>query len=478
MYKLYKCGLHNERIGKSMKTKTVKLIALVLAVSMCACMISACGTSNKNGDDSKVSVKIGYWPQKDVSPENYKLYEGYLAAMNEKYPEIEIIPDNFDYAPDTFLPAAASGQIPNLFRVPFTEVSKIVKAGYAADISEKFKEFGFDKALKDSVLDLVTVDGKYYGVPYNAYIVGLIYNIKLFEEAGLVDADGRPIYPTNFEELRKTAVTIKEKTGKAGFTFPTDSGWLLMSMAWSFGVDFMEQIDGKWTATFDSPEMINFLQYVSDLKWKDNVLPENILLAVKDVQQLVATDQAAFAYAPSDWSSNLISAYGMSKDNISNSPVVAGPAGACTQIGGDIWMISPDTTSEQMDAIFKWLELRGHGLKMDDATVERLKEQYKLKNERNEAVVNNDFSIFKEAERVEQEKAAKAEYLNVDETRWNTVYSDKLILKPEEPVDAQQLYQVVGDILQEILINQNADIPALVKQANSNFQRDFLDKNN
>ncbi len=478
MYKLYKCKLHNERIVETMKMKIVKSIALVLVMSMCTCLISACGTSKKEGDDSKVSVKIGYWPQKDVSPDNYKLYEGYLAAMNEKYPEIEIIPDHYEYAADTFLPAAASGQIPNMFRVPFTEVSKIVKAGYAADISEKFKEFGFDTALKDSVLDLVTVDGKYYGVPYNAYIVGMIYNVKLFEEAGLVDEEGKPIYPTNFEELRQTAITIKEKTGKAGFTFPTNSGWMLMSMAWSFGVDFMEQIDGKWTATFDSPEMINLMQYISDLKWKDNVLPENILLAVKDVQQLFATDQVACTYAPTDWANGMISAYGMSKDNISNSPVPAGPAGAYTQIGGDIWMVSPDTTSEQMDAIFKWLDIRGNGLKLDDSAIERQKERYKTQYEKNEAITNMDFSIFKEAERVEQIKKAKEEYLNVDEKRWNTVYSDNLILRAEEPVDAQQLYQVISSIVQEILTNQNADIPALVKQANSNFQRDFLDKNN
>lgn len=428
-----------------------------------------------------MSVKIGYWPRKDDWPEGYALYEKYLETMNEKYPDITIVPDNFEYTPDTFLPAAASGQIPNLYRVPFTEVPKIVKAGYAADVSEKMKELGYDKALKDSILDLVTVDGKYYGIPYNAYIVGMLYNVELFEQAGLVDENGRPIYPANFEELKNTAVTIKEKTGKAGFVFPTvdnQGGWMLMSMAWSFGVDFMEQVNGKWTATFDSPEMVNLMQYISDLKWKYDVLPENVLLSRSDEYQLFSTNQAAMMYAAGDWANGMISAYGLSKDNISNSPVPAGEGGACSLIGGDIWMISPDTTPEQIDAIFKWLDVKGDGLVLDEAAVSNKKEQYKIDNEKNLTVAEEEFSIFKHADRTEQIKEAKSGYINVDEKIWNTAYADSLTLKAEEPVNAQQLYGMLSPMLQEVLTNRNTDIPALVKRVNDNFQKDFLDKNN
>ena len=460
--------------------KLKKVISVVLAAAMCMGFGTACSPKD-NEEDGKVSVKIGFWPRKDDWPEGYALHEKYLATMNEKYPDITIVPDNFEYTPDTFLPAAASGQIPNLYRVPFTEVPKIVKAGYAADITDKMKELGYDTALKDSILDLVTVDGKYYGVPYNAYIVGMMYNVELFKQAGLVDENGCPIYPTNFEELKNTAVTIKEKTGKAGFSFPTvdnQGGWMLMSMAWSFGVDFMEQIDGKWTATFDSPEMINLMKYISDLKWKYDVLPENVLLSRNDEYQLFATNQTASMYAAGDWANGMISAYGMSKDNISNAPVPAGDGGACSLIGGDIWMISPDTTPEQIDAIFKWLDIRGDGLALDDAAVSSKKEQYKIDNEKNLVVSEEEFSIFKHADRMEQIKEAKSEYINVDKKIWNTAYADSLILKAEEPVDAQQLYGVLSPMLQEVLTNKDTDIPALVKKVNSNFQKDFLDKNN
>lgn len=253
----------------------------------------------------------------------------------------------------------------NVINVSNDDINTLVSTGFtiAAAVTAWWKNNSFskeaiaaDRLMKKLKEGDVNAD---YGIPYSAYIVGMLYNVELFKQAGLVDENGRPIYPTNFEELKNTAITIKEKTGKAGFSFPTvdnQGGWMLMSMAWSFGVDFMEQIDGKWTATFDSTEMVNLMQYISDLKWKYDVLPENVLLSRNDEYQLFATNQTASMYAAGDWANGMISAYGMSKDNISNAPVPAGDGGACSLIGGDIWMISPDTTPEQIDAIFKWLD--------------------------------------------------------------------------------------------------------------------------
>ena len=74
-----------------------------------------------------------------------------------------------------------------------------------------------------------------------------------------------------FEELIQTAKTIKEKTGQAGFAIPTsgtEGGWIFANLAWNFGVKFMDKVDGKWKATFNTPEAVEAFQYLSDLKWK------------------------------------------------------------------------------------------------------------------------------------------------------------------------------------------------------------------
>lgn len=462
------------------KNRLFKGIALAAAVALCAGLAGGCSTKENMEESGQVSLKVGDWLNKSEWPKEYALNEERVNEMREKYPNITIIPDEWGYSTDSFLPSAASGQIPDLYTVPFTEMPKIVKAGYAADLTEKFKEYGYDTAIKDSVLNSIEIDGKYYAIPFDGYIIGMMFNVELFKEAGLIDEKGRPIYPTNYDELRDTAVKIKEKTGKAGFSFPTvdaEGGWMLMSMAWSFGVDFMEQIDGKWTATFDSPEMVNLMQYISDLKWKYDVLPENILLSRDDEYQLFATNQVACMFAAGDWADGIIRTYGMSKDNISNAPVPAGAAGACTQIGGKLYVIAPNATEEQIDAAFKWISMKGQGMELSDSELERTEKDIKINQENGLVISNDEFSVFKDAKCIEQKKKIKEKYINVNPEIWNTMYSDKLILKSEEPVCAQELYRVLSPMLQEVLVNKNVDIPSMIKKANDNFQKDFLDKN-
>lgn len=87
---------------------------------------------------------------------------------------------------------------------------------------------GNPDALTQQMIDIVSQDGKIYGIPYIAYVMGMWYNVALFTEAGLVDENGIPLYPTTYDERIETAVTIKEKTGKSGFVMPTRDrigGW-------------------------------------------------------------------------------------------------------------------------------------------------------------------------------------------------------------------------------------------------------------
>ena len=73
----------------------------------------------------------------------------------------------------------------------FTDVKANAKAGYLRDITEIMKKNGLDTALNDQMLDLVTYDGKIYGIPDNAYAQGLEINLNLFEQAGLIGMENR-----------------------------------------------------------------------------------------------------------------------------------------------------------------------------------------------------------------------------------------------------------------------------------------------
>lgn len=207
---------------------------------------------------------------------------------------------------------------------------------------------GNPDALTQQMIDIVSQDGKIYGIPYIAYVMGMWYNVDLFTEAGLVDENGIPLYPTTYDERIETAVTIKEKTGKSGFVMPTRDrigGWFFLNLAWSYGTEFMTQgDDGKWTAHLNSAECVAALQYLKDLKWKYDVLPENNLIGIDDIFKLVGTDQAAMSFGMDAHKDSPVQNYGMSKDNLSMGPVMEGPAGRCSQLGGatgTLWAAGP-----------------------------------------------------------------------------------------------------------------------------------------
>lgn len=83
--------------------------------------------------------------------------------------------------------------------------------------------------MNDNIKGLLSdSDGKVYGVPRDAYGLGLMCNVELFEKAGLVDENGVPKFPKTFDELAETAKKIKEKTGAAGLCLlakDNSGGW-------------------------------------------------------------------------------------------------------------------------------------------------------------------------------------------------------------------------------------------------------------
>ena len=78
---------------------------------------------------------------------NKALYEGWKAKMEEKYPNVEVVPDKSVYDPKTFFAKASSGQLPTIILTPLTELDKIVDAGYAADLTSYMEKYICNGAL-------------------------------------------------------------------------------------------------------------------------------------------------------------------------------------------------------------------------------------------------------------------------------------------------------------------------------------------
>lgn len=468
--------LNTERNGFMKNKKKISIAAACVLLLTTAAGCGGTKSTSKSADGGNVTITVGNWPD-DSETDKVAEYQGYVDKLHQKYPNITIKPDHYVYSKDTFIPNAASGQLPTVYNVPFTEPSKIIASHYAADITDSMKKYNYDTNINKECLKIVTSDGKYYGVPYTAYGMGLWYNMNVMKEAGYVNEDGTPKTPGTYEELGEMAKAIKEKTGKAGFFMPTTNnmgGWEFMNIAWSYGVKFETEENGKWKATFNTDEAVKAMQFIKDLKWKYNALPDNNLVNMDDFYKFFGTDQTAMGFFQEGIKNSPIENYHLSKDSMAVSAVPAGPSGRYAQMGGMVWMLATSSSAEQIDAAFKWFDASGIGATVDDSTKAVKEKAIKADADKNDVVVKPSFDIWTGGERATAFDEIYKKYTNVNANLWPDITKD-VTYKQEEPQSCQQLYQSLDSVIQAVLTDQNADPKALLEKANSNFQKDFLD---
>ncbi len=453
-----------------------KSIALALAA---VTLISAGGCSKTKDVDGKVNISIGRWPDetnKEALTIQNKLKDDFMAAN----PDINIIPDTYAYDTKTFTMKASANQLPTVYGTYFTEVSQIIKQGYAADITEYMDKHNFTKNLNPVLLKAVTgEDGRIYGIPFFGYIQGLYINKKMFRDAGLVNEDGSIKIPDSWQEVAEFSQIIKEKTGKAGYVIPTSSnagGWHFMNIAWSYGVEFEKQReDGTWEATFDTQEARDALQFIKDLKWKYNALLDDTVITQNDMYKYFGTSQAAMMIQNPPFDGYT---YGLDKKELYLTKIPKGTKDRVAQMGGDLWMFNPGSTPEQIEAGFKWLEFGGLSPTITDEQADQYKHNFEQAIENNGIVLPREgVELWSNPETRDKLRSLRDEYKNVDDADYATYFNaDDVTVQVEPAACAQQLYSILDGCIQEVITNENADVAALITQANNDFQVNHLNK--
>lgn len=454
-----------------------KIIAGIIFLSVMTVFAFAEGQSESN--TAKIKLKLGIWPEESQSAEVESHIE--LKAKFEKmYPDIEVIPSYYKYAPDTFMPLAASGELPTVYETWFTEPQKIIDNGFARDITAAVEGYGYDKDMNPSVKELLSKDGSLYGVPRDGYALGMYVNMNLFRKAGLVDSEGLPLYPKTFAELAETAKIIKEKTGKAGMYIATKDnvgGWHFSNIAWNFGASFTKIKNGKVISNISSPEVIAAFEYIRSLKWEYDVLLENSLLGWGEWIQNFGTDQVAMVLASPDAIQLPINDYGMDKDSVSIVPIPAGPNGdQYSLMGGTPYMFSPDATDAEVDAALKWLQFTGRLGNIDEDGLASRRIDLMQKAESGHPVGPQSLKVWMNEETNKKIDALYSELENVDMNLYKNYYSiAQYNVRAEEPYYAQDLYSLLDSVLQAVVNDKDTDIEGLLDVVNSTYQTNYLD---
>ena len=249
-----------------------------------------------------------------------------------------------------------------------------------------------------------------------------------------------------------------------------------MNIAWAFGTEFEKQRDdGTWEATFDTKETKDALQFVKDLKWKYNALLDDTVINQDDMYKYFGSGQAAMMIRDVPYSGY---SYGLDNSKLYATKMPKGDAGRFTQMGGNLWMFSKNSTPEQIEAGFKWLEFTGFAPTMSAEQEQKFREDCQNTITNNGVIVERDsFDVWTNPETLEKRRAIRKEYANVDYNDYKNYFeATDVEVKLEPAACAQQLYAVLDGCIQEVITNENADVDKLISDACKDFQQNHLDK--
>ncbi|MDY0074649.1 MAG: ABC transporter substrate-binding protein [Acholeplasmataceae bacterium] len=419
--------------------------------------ITACKTNQK------IEVVIGMWPE-SANTDDIAMFNTWKERFEADYPEYEIKGEAFTYSVEAFYARANSKTLPTVFQTWFTEPQMIVSGGHAKDITEIINHMGWFDKMDPELREYLTFDQKLYGIPRDGYGLGIIVNLQVFADAGLVsdlDDDGiydivnpdnpsEKFYPVTMEELYQYAETIKENTGIDGLIIlnvDKNGGWQYSNYAWAFGAE-LQVIgdDQKVHANLNSSEAVQAMNYLK--QFYDNDLVPIGNMNYSEWATRLGNGQIAMAIAGNDVISNVITQGGMNRNDIAFIPIPEGPGGQYTLFGGTPYMFSAYDTDEAVEGAIKFLEYMGRSPEISEVAQMAMREGLQTATRKNMLIlpevrpwVNSDYTELIET--------LNAQYVNVSAFHNFQDFYDQLpeTRRREEPYYTQYMYELLDQVV-------------------------------
>lgn len=476
-----------------MRSTKSRLVTAGAMVGAAALALTACGEgggpeATGGGEGSADAAQAAWESEEPVTisisdlpstskPELREARLNLIADFEDEYPHITVEPQEVTWAADTFPTMLASDTVPTLMQIPFTEMQPMIQRGQAADVTDYV---ALDEALgnsNQSLVDLATdTDERQYGVPIGGYTMAMYYNRTLFEEAGLDPDDA----PQTWDDVRAAAKEINDQTDAQGIVFMTTDntgGWVFTPIVNGFGGRTVSE-DGL-TATLDDPAVKEALEFYRDLRWEDDSVGSNFLVSTGDANQVFASGRAGMYVVSSDAYQNLVTSLEMDPDDVGLVPMPQNAEGIGTLAGGSQGVINPKATPEEIAATVKWLSYFKFRQYTDqDYAVSSAEAQVA-----DGAPVGIPGVPLVSQELLDQWLDWVKDEINVPRENYTSFIAsvtpgdpDELALVPEPPIAGQQIYALEDTLIQTVFTEQDADIDALLSEAQTQAQN-AIDEN-
>jgi ABC-type glycerol-3-phosphate transport system substrate-binding protein len=390
-----------------------------------------------------------------------------------KYPNVTVTGNDYVYAPDTFPALVAGDQVPTVFQAYLTDRDQMVGQGVAADLTDYYKAANLTGIYNPTLMALVSKDGKTYGMPMAAYVMGLAYNIKMLKDAGY-DAP-----PTTWGELGPVAQKLtKRDAGIAGFSFirgeAHQAGWHGTVIAYNFGLKDTEIVtkdgEGKYTAGFNNAQMLAAMNFIKDMQWKYDALPRELLDWPTNGEAL-ATGKAAMVLMAGSQLAWIKQTYpDVDMNQFGFAPLPAGPDGKMVSLGGgDVAYINAKATPDQIEAGFYYRLF----IQFSEGEI---KARYEATKTNPTAVIGDPSYPMYVGAFQDKIAALTKQYANLPVDNYALFNNATVGLQNEPQVKGQDYYAALGDVVSKIVTDQNTDPAAALKAAQETFQANVLDQ--
>lgn len=279
--------------------KLKKVLALGLAGCMAASMLTGCGGSDSSGKDTKgeeEKEEITLTVLAGQSTTDVGMEDMIDEVMAEKYPHITLEWECVDWGND-FQPKMQQYMQSGLPDIMIGKAQDVLTYGSQDLLAEIPSEY--TGRVLDAATENVSIDGKAYGLVFNALYQGVYYNRAMFEENGWS-------IPETLDDLQKIIDDCNEK-GITPFASHMVDTWSIGNVTMQFAMNDVFNKNPQWGDDFragkESYEKSQDMQaaYKNNEIIYKNTFPETFSLEQTDCDAKMVMGEAAMKVSGS-WS--------------------------------------------------------------------------------------------------------------------------------------------------------------------------------
>jgi putative aldouronate transport system substrate-binding protein len=306
-----------------MKTKFLNKIALGMALTLMGTGFIGCSNESAKTTESNSTVETtesdsSESASKEVTkPKNIKFMINVGVSLDdgamqwkEEYEKLTGITleysgptANNDYYTNLDL-SFSSQKSPDVFNIGDGKLSNYATQGALADLTELFNNSEVLSSIDPALMESVTIDGKIYGIPFEAG-GGTITYVR----QDMLDACGLEA-PTNYEEFINMLKAFKEKyPDKIPYTAPSlfeNEAYIYLREFYQDATPEFTKVDGKWVDGMTQENMKPALQRLQDAYGEgliDQEIITNTTATCRD--KWYAGEIGVFNYWAGTWAQNL-----------------------------------------------------------------------------------------------------------------------------------------------------------------------------